>query len=260
MAPLTRQQLRQKRRILNVSPVVAAGVGKQYVDIDMLTQRLQGLKIDRRQRGNPADEDARRQPGGRFVRFFQGTDKALVEIGAVPLRLPQLGGVAHQRLPQRRLPLLGIAETFHPLAGLPAHQPLRAIDEVLVIKVRHPGGQLKQLALVAVITQILAQQDKIVFLQVLRQEGHQLPAHALLAEGAFARNIFQDAHEHIPDKARRQRELDIGGNPEARGQGHLQPLRHAGTLHQHHFGLKRVIQPLALDDKLHQRLENIQPV
>lgn len=88
----------------------------------MLTQRLQGLKIDRRQRGNPADEDARRQPGGRFVRFFQGTDKALVEIGAVPLRLPQLGGIAHQRLPQRRLPLLGIAETFHPLAGLPAHQ------------------------------------------------------------------------------------------------------------------------------------------
>ena len=57
----------------------------------MLTQRLQRLKIDRRQRGNPADEDARRQPGGRFVRFFQGTDKALVEIGAVPLRLPQLG-------------------------------------------------------------------------------------------------------------------------------------------------------------------------
>lgn len=51
-------------------------------------------------------------------------------------------------------------------------------------------------------------------------------------------NIFQDAHEHIPDKARRQRELDIGGNPEARGRGHLQPLRHAGTLHQHHFGLK----------------------
>lgn len=83
----------------------------------------------------------------------------------MPLRLPQLGGVAHQRLPQRRLPLLGIAETFHPLAGLPAHQPLRAIDEVLVIEVRHPGGQLKQLALVAVITQILAQQDKIVFLR-----------------------------------------------------------------------------------------------
>lgn len=71
MAPLARQQLRQERRILNVSPVVAAGVGKQYVDIDMLTQRLQRLKIDRRQRGNPADEDARRQPGGRFVRFFQ---------------------------------------------------------------------------------------------------------------------------------------------------------------------------------------------
>ena len=122
----------------------------------------------------------------------------------MPLRLPQLGGIAHQRLPQRRLPLLGIAETFHPLAGLPAHQPLRAIDEVLVIEVRHPGGELKQFALVAVIAQILAQQDKIVFLQVLRQEGHQLPAHALLAEGAFARNIFQDAHEHVPDKARRQ--------------------------------------------------------
>jgi hypothetical protein len=33
----------------------------------------------------------------------------------------------------------------------------------------------------------------------------------------------------------------------------LQPLRHTGTLHQHHFSLKRVIQPLALDDKLHQR-------
>lgn len=226
----------------------------------MLTQRLQRLQIDRRQRGNPADEDARRQPGRRFIRLFRGADKALVEIGAVPLRLPQLGGVAHQRFPQRRLPLLGVAEAINPLVGFPAHQPLRAIDQVLVIKVRDPGGQLKQLALVAVIAQILAQQDKIVFIEVLRQEGHQLPAHALLAEGAFAGNIFQDAYEHVPDKARRQRELDIGGNPEARGQGHLQPLRHAGTLHQHHFGLKRVIQPLALDDKLHQRLENIQPV
>ncbi len=48
--------------------------------------------------------------------------------------------------------------------------------------------------------------------------------------------------------------------PKRGGQGHLQPLRHTGTLHQHHFGLKRVIQPLALDDKFHQRLENIQPV
>ena len=226
----------------------------------MLTQRLQRLKIDRRQRGNSTDKDARRQPGGRFIRLFQGADKALIEIGAVPLRLPQLGGIAHQRFPQRRLPLLGVAEAVNPLVGLPAHQPFRAINQILVIEVRYPGGQLKQLALVAVIAQILAQQDKIVLFQVLRQESHQLPAHALLAEGAFARDILQDAHEHIPDKARRQRELDIGGNPEARGQGHLQPLRHAGTLHQHHFGLKRVIQPLALDDKLHQRLENIQPV
>ena len=55
-------------------------------------------------------------------------------------------------------------------------------------------------------------------------------------------------------------QIKLAGSGNSILAGHLQPLRHTGTLHQHHFGLKRVIQPLALDDKFHQRLENIQPV
>jgi hypothetical protein len=78
MAALAGEQLCQKRRIFNVAPVVAAGVGEQNIYIDMLTQRLQRLQIDRRQRRNPADKDARRQPGGRLFGGLKRADKALV--------------------------------------------------------------------------------------------------------------------------------------------------------------------------------------
>lgn len=75
----------------------------------------------------------------------------------MPQRLAQLSGIFHQRFPQRRLPLLRVSKPVNALVGLPAHQPLGAINQILVIEIRHSGGQLKQLALVAIVVQIVAQ-------------------------------------------------------------------------------------------------------
>ena len=75
----------------------------------------------------------------------------------MPQRLAQLGGIFHQRFPQRRLPLLRIAQAVHALVGLPAHQPLGAINQILVIEIGDSGGQLEQLTLVAIVVQVVAQ-------------------------------------------------------------------------------------------------------
>ena len=84
VAALARHQFGKKRRIFNIAPVVATGVSEEYIDIDVLAQRLQGLQIHRRQRGDAADKAPRRQPGWRLVSIFQRADKALVQISAVP--------------------------------------------------------------------------------------------------------------------------------------------------------------------------------
>ena len=75
----------------------------------------------------------------------------------MPQRLAQLGGIFHQRFPQRRLPLLRLSQTVNALVSLPAHQPLRAINQILVVEIRHSGGQLKQFTLVAIVMQVVAQ-------------------------------------------------------------------------------------------------------
>ena len=74
----------------------------------------------------------------------------------MPQRLAQFSSIFHQRFPQRRLPLLSLAWPVYALAGLPAHQPLGTINQILVIEIRHSRRQLEQLALVAIIAQIVA--------------------------------------------------------------------------------------------------------
>jgi len=43
-------------------------------------------------------------------------------------------------------------------------------------------------------------------------------------------------------------------------QRHLQPLRHAGALHQHDFWLEGIVKPVMLDNKLHQCFKHIQTI
>ena len=135
-----------------------------------------------------------------------------------------------------------------------------AVDQVLVVEVSDAGGQLEQLALVGIVSQIVAQRRKGFIIQHARQQGHQLPAHALFVKGALAGDFGQDAGEHVPDKARGQREVDIRGNAKALGQRHLQPLRHPGTLYEDHFRLERVRQAVLLNDELHQCFQHVQTV
>ena len=130
--PLAALQLRQEGVILNIAPVIATGIGKQQMNIDMAAKRLQRLEIDRRQGGDAADKDALWQAGRRMLGSLQRVNKARVEIGAVPFRLSQRLGVGHQIAPERRLPQLRIAQSLYQLALLPAIQPVGAIDQILV--------------------------------------------------------------------------------------------------------------------------------
>ncbi len=158
----------------------------------------------------------------------------------MPLRLPQLARIFHQPGPERRLPLLRFAQSVDGLALLPAVEPFRAVDQILVIKIGDARGELKQLALIVVVVEIVLQRAKRLFAQQVRQQRHQLPTHAGFIKGAFFGNAGQHAHEHIPNKGGGQRKGDIGGDAELLRQLHLQPLRHARALHQHHFRLERI--------------------
>ncbi|CVE00861.1 Uncharacterised protein [Serratia marcescens] len=251
-------QAGQESVILNIAPIVATGVGEHQVDIYMPPQRLQRLQIDRRQRRDTADKHPRRQTGRAGFCLLQRVDKSAVQIGAVPFRLPQLARVLHQPRPERRLPLLSLRQAVDALTALPALQPLRAINQILVEQVGDPAGQLVNLALVTVIGQIVLQWRKRRLSQHLRQQPHQLPGHGVLAEGALFRDIRQHPGEHVPNKGRRQRKRNIGGDAELFRQLHLQPLRHTGALHQHHFRLKRIGQRISGYQRAGQRFQQIQ--
>ncbi|SVK49189.1 Uncharacterised protein [Acinetobacter baumannii] len=221
----------------------------------MPPQRLQRLQIDRRQRRDAADKHPRRQTGRTRCCLLQRVDKAAIQIGAVPFRLPQFARVLHQPHPERRLPLLSLGQTVDALATLPALQPLRAINQILVEKVGNPAGQLVDFSLVAVIGEIVLQWRERRLGQHLRQQPHQLPGHGVLAEGALFRDIRQHAGEHVPNEGRRQWKRDIGGDAELLRQLHLQPLRHTGALNQHHFLLKRIGQRISGYQRAGQRFQ-----
>ena len=108
--------------------------------------------------------------------------------------------------------------------------------------------------------QIVAQRNKGLFGQQRRQAMHQLPAHAGFGKGAFGGNIRQHAHEHIPDKGGGKRKVDIGGDAEGVRQLHLQPLRHAGTLHQHGFSGERIAKRVMFYHRCRENLQNIELV
>ena len=130
----------------------------------------------------------------------------------------------------------------------------------MVVEIGSARRQLEQLALVGIVIEVVAQHGKFIVLQHFRQQRHQLPAHGLFVEGALLRDIRQHADKHLPDEARRQREINIRGNTKLAGKRHLQPLCHTGALHQHHFRLKRIVKPLALNDKLYQCFQHIQTI
>ena len=108
--------------------------------------------------------------------------------------------------------------------------------------------------------QVVAQHGKLIMREHIWQKRHQLPAHALFVKRALLRDVRQHADKHLPDKARGKRKIDIRRDAKFTGKRHLQPLCHTGALHQHHFRLKRIVEPLALNDKFHQRFQHIQTI
>ena len=189
----------------------------------------------------------------------------------------QRQGAGHQLAPQLRLPIL----TAHPGQLLapctdksfplfPASDPVRPIDQILVEQIRYLLAELPQPYLfrrlggirgrirVIPTPQIGGQRCKSGSVEQGGQDGHQLPAHGPLVVGALAWHVRQHPGEHLPDKARGQGKVDIGGDAEGPGQLQLEPLGHAGTLHQDLFPFERV-RERRLPDAAHQQLfEQIQ--
>ncbi|MNT16329.1 hypothetical protein D3C72_1514260 [compost metagenome] len=185
----------------------------------------------------------------------------------------QRQGAGHQLAPQLGLPILAA----HPrqlqpqtLTLFPAGDPVRPVDQILVEQIRDLLAQLPQPHLFGLLPGICL---RILFLgapqiggkggeggalQQGRQYGHQLPAHGALVVGALARHIRQHLGEHLPDEAGGQREVDIGGDAEGLGQLQLEPLGHAGTLHQDLLVLEGVREGRLPDAAHQQLLEQIQ--
>ncbi len=153
---LTTLQFRQKRIILNIAPVIAAGIGEQQMDVDVTSQRLQRLQIDRRQRRDATDKDPFGQIFRRAFRLIQRLDKSRIEVGAVPFRLAQGLGITHQIAPQCGLPALRLAQPLNGFAALPAVEPVGTIDQILVEQIGHAGAELKQFTLIAIVMKIVA--------------------------------------------------------------------------------------------------------
>ena len=257
--------------IQQVPPVVAAGVGDEQMHLHLgsAAEGQQGLHIARRQRRDAEYEDPLRQPARQLPGALQLVDKLLVEVGSVVAARGERQGAGHQLAPQLRLPILTAhLGQFEPqsLPLLPAGDPVRPVDQILVKEIRYLLAELPQPNLFGILGRILlisaaqisGKRGKGGAIQQGRQNGHQLPAHGALVVGALARHIRQHPGEHLPDKAGGQRKVDIGGDAEGFGQLQLEPLGHARTLHQDLLPIEGVREGRLPDAAHQQLLEQIQ--
>ncbi|MNG86007.1 hypothetical protein D3C79_447790 [compost metagenome] len=154
--------------------------------------------------------------------------------------------------------MLGFRQPINAFALLPAFQPVWAIHQVLVKQVCHSAGKLMNFTLVTVVGEVMLQRGKVRPGEQIRQQPHQFPGHGIFTEGALFRDPRQNPGEHLPDEGCGQWEGDIGCDAKLFRELHLQPLRHTGALHQHHFLLKRVGQWLSGNQRAGQRFQQIQ--
>ena len=144
-----------------------------------------------------------------------------------------LFGGRYQLPPQLRLP--GLLLRPDRSALFPIGDPVRPIDQILVEHVGDALAELIALALIRIVGQIAVQRGKVRFIQQLRQDTHQPPEHGRFGIGVALRDLGQHLGKQTPDKRRGQRKLQPGGDAEFDRQLLLEPLRHAGALHQDQF-------------------------
>ncbi|MNK76238.1 hypothetical protein D3C87_958030 [compost metagenome] len=228
----------------------------------------QRLHIARRQRRDAEHKDPLRQLARQIGGACQLVNKLLIEVGAVVAARRERQRAGHQLTPQFGLPIL----TAHPgqfepqpFPLFPTGDPVRPVDQILVEQIRHLLAELPQPYLLGILGRILVispqiggQRRKGGPVQQSGQNGHQLPAHGSLVVGALAGHIRQHLGEHLPDEAGGQREVDVGGDAEGLGQLQLEPLGHAGTLHQDLLVLEGVREGRLPDAAHQQLLEQIQ--
>ena len=174
-------------------------------------------------------------------------------------------GAGHQLAPELGLPILTahpgqlLAQSF-PL--FPAGDPVRPVDQILVEQIRHLLAELPEPHLLrrrpVTAPQIGREGRKGGSAEQGGQNGHQVPAHGPLVVGALARHVRQHPGEHLPDETRGQGKVDVGGDAERLGQLQLEPLGHAGTLHQDLLVLEGVREGRLPDAAHQQLLEQIQ--
>ena len=146
------------------------------------------------------------------------------------------------------------------IAGSPGGQPVAAVDLVLVIQVGQPLRELQAPAEV-----IAAQETRQRLVLGARQQAgqdlHQTPGERLFVQRRLARHrcATQNLTVGPPHESARQFDAGRSADPGLRGQGHLQPLRHAVALDQKNLLLQRLqrLAPDPLEHRLGQQFRTV---
>ena len=239
----------------DVGPVVAARIVDAHQQLAPAVQRRQHFEGLARHRRDAEHHHPPRQAHRRRVGVGGGRHEGLVH-----RRTPDTSGiidVGQQRTPQGSLPAaVGRQRHFgagganqHVAAGGPGGQPIGTIDLVLVEQVGQPLGELEALAPVVVVGEKAGQRRVHRLGDQRRQHPHQAPHQPWLVEGRDLRHRARSEHRAIdlPQEARRQREVEAGGDAAAgvvggigrARQPQLEPLGDAVALHQDGLGLER---------------------
>ena len=161
-----------------------------------------------------------------------GERRQRAERGRLDAGAMRLGGPRDERAPERRLPAVV-------LAGLPARDPLRAVDEVLVEEVGDARRQLVLAALVGAAQVVGERLERRAVVQAV-QDRPQVPdgdAGARAAttpgrRGSRARNV---SHRNAAGK----READVRRHAERRARGAATASAPSRALHDDDLGLER---------------------
>ena len=208
----------------HVSPVLAARGEQEEMDVDVLREPAEAVQVRRRQGRDAEDRHATRERPRRR-RLRQRAERGILDPGTM-----RLGGARDERAPERRLP---------PLVGarLPARDPLRAIDEVLVEEVRDARGELVAAALVGG-AQVRAERLEPRSVVQAVQDRPQVPDRHPALERVGLRDVRQHAAKRVPQEAAGKREADVRRHAERAREAERQPARHPRALHDDDLGLE----------------------
>ncbi|MQM39064.1 hypothetical protein KBTX_03086 [wastewater metagenome] len=218
-------QLRQPALGDHVAPVVERGVEDEHVHGDVLGQGGEQGDVGRRRGGDAEDGEPWRQGGRVDVAVAEGGDVVVDQGGAVG-GAPLVGGgdLAPQRgLPVRRFP------------GLPGGDPVRPVDQVLVVEARQAVGELVGLDPVVVVAvgEVGPQRGEGLGVEHPRQPGEHPPAQGLTVEAGLLGEVRPVPGEQAPDQSAEEGEGHVGGHAVTLGELDGQPVTHAAVGYDH---------------------------